>query len=303
MADHQLAIDVNNLTRNFKDKLAVDKVSFKIPQGEIYAFLGPNGAGKSTTVKMLITLLEPDSGDIKILGFDAKTQSEEIRLKIGVALQEASLDESQTGIEFLQLQGRLYGLTTAEIKQRIVDLTPLIDIGEALKKPIKTYSGGMKRRLDLAAAIMHNPKILFLDEPTTGLDPVSRKKVWEQIKSLNDDFGVTIFLTTQYLDEADQLADRVGIIKDGKLVVQDTPQNLKDSIGGDLIIVKSPYFNKVDSKELETIPGISKVDLNHKDKEIIFTTQSGSKSVGAVVLELNKRNIEIESLSASYNHP
>ena len=294
-ASSTLAIEAKNITRNFQGKLAVDNLSIQIKQGEIYAFLGPNGAGKSTTVKILITLLEPTSGSASILGHDIINDSGEVRLLIGVALQEASLDESQTGIEFLRLQGRLYGLTKAQIQKRIDDLIPLIDIGDAIKKQIKTYSGGMKRRLDLAASIIHNPKVLFLDEPTTGLDPISRAKVWQEINRLNKELGMTIFLTTQYLEEADQLADRVGIISGGKLVAQGTPKELKDSIGNDLIIALIDDINQSGIAKLKQISEVTKVDF--KDKELVISTKSGANTIGKVAVELNNQNVKLESLT------
>lgn len=218
-----------------------------------------------------------------------------MRLKIGVALQEASLDGSQSGRELLKLQGRLYGLKKSEIEERINVLTNLIDIGEALDKPIKTYSGGMKRRLDLAASIIHNPEVLFLDEPTTGLDPISRAKVWEEVMRLNKELGMTIFLTTQYLEEADKLANRVGIINNGKLVVEGTPSDLKKSIGKDVIVV---LVDKISEKVLETlrkIEGVEKVDTH--DSEISISTKDGSSIVGQVAIQLDKSNVAIESLT------
>lgn len=289
------AIKVENICKEFQGKPAVNSLSLEIKKGEIYAFLGPNGAGKSTTIKMLITLLKPDSGKVEILGEDIETQSSSIRLKIGVALQEASLDESQTGLEFLRLQGDLYGLTKSQIDQRIEDLIPLVDIGEALKKQIKTYSGGMKRRLDLAASIIHNPKILFLDEPTTGLDPISRNKVWAEINRLNKELGMTIFLTTQYLEEADQLANRVGIISGGKLVIEGTPKDLKASVGNDLIVVSVENINTESLIKLKQIPTVTKVYF--KDQELIIATKSGSTTIGKVAVELNNLGVEIKELT------
>lgn len=295
MNQNKLAIKIQNISRNFQGKPAVDNLSLEVKHGEIYAFLGPNGAGKSTTVKILITLLEADSGQAFILDHNIKTQSDEVRLIIGVALQEASLDLSQTGIEFLTLQGRLYGLTKSQIDRRIQDLIPLIDIGDSLQKQIKTYSGGMKRRLDLAASIIHNPKVLFLDEPTTGLDPISRAKVWQEINRLNKELGMTIFLTTQYLEEADQLADRVGIISSGKLVAEGTPKELKDSIGIDLIIASIDDINQASLNKIKQIPEVTRVDF--KDSELIISTKSGSNTIGKVAVELNNLNIKVESLT------
>lgn len=295
MPNTELAIDVRGLSRTFQGKTAVDNISLSIPKGQIYGFLGPNGAGKSTFVKMLVTLLAPTSGEATILGKDIKTEGNDARLKIGVALQEASLDESQTGIEFLKIQGQLYGLSTKEINDRIKELESLIDIGEALKKPIKTYSGGMKRRVDLAASIIHNPEILFLDEPTTGLDPVSRKSIWKEVQRLNKELGMTIFLTTQYLEEADQLADKIGIINEGKLVIEGTPQELKKSVGKDIIVALVEGMKDTHLKSISDITGVDKAELNNA--ELTIVTGNGSDTIGAVAIALDKQQIKINSLT------
>jgi len=175
-------------------------------------------------------LLTPSAGRAIVAGHDVADEPESVRLRIGVALQDAALDPKQTGVQLLRLQGRLYGLTRGEIDRRLYDLARLIDIGDALDRPIGTYSGGMKRRLDVAAALVHDPEVLFLDEPTTGLDPVSRARMWEEVRRLNRELNMTIFLTTQYLEEADELADRVGIVNDGRLVAEGTPDDLKRSV-------------------------------------------------------------------------
>ncbi len=209
------AIVTEDIARQFGDFWAVAGVDLEIAAGEIYGFLGPNGAGKSTLVRMLCTLMRPTRGRGLVAGHDVAREPELVRLRIGVALQDAALDDRQTGRELLDLQGRLYGLRRAERSVRVEQVLRLVDIGTAIDRQIKTYSGGMKRRLDLAAALIHDPDILFLDEPTTGLDPESRAAVWEEVRSLNEQHGTTIFLTTQYLEEADELADRVGIISRG----------------------------------------------------------------------------------------
>ena len=245
------AVVCEGLQRSYGDHLAVAGVDLEVRPGEIYGFLGPNGAGKSTLVKVLCTLIAPTGGRARVLGHDVHTEPDAVRLRIGVALQEAALDLKQTGIELLQLQGRLYGLSKAEARQRMEDVRGLIDIGDALGQPIGTYSGGMKRRLDLAAALIHNPDLLFLDEPTTGLDPVSRMAVWDEVRRLNEHLGMTIFLTTQYLEEADELADRVGIIDRGRLVAEGTPDELKRSIGTSPNI-KSPRLSRVCSTGLSS---------------------------------------------------
>src|SRR5947209_2165949 len=216
------AITAQGLVRSFDGVAAVDGLDLDIGQGEIYGFLGPNGAGKTTTVRVLCTLLAPTAGRAIVAGHDVATEPGQVRLRIGVALQDVALDPKQTGVELLRLQGRLYGLSRGETEQRLSELTELVDIGDALGRPISTYSGGMRRRLDLAAALVHNPEVLFLDEPTTGLDPLSRLRVWEEVRRLNHDLGMTIFLTTQYLEEADELAHRVGILSAGRLVAEGT---------------------------------------------------------------------------------
>ena len=225
------------LTRHFGDVRAVDGVDLEVAPGEVYGFLGPNGAGKTTITRMLCTLLRPTSGSATVAGFDIARESGLVRLHIGVTLQEGALDNNLTGRELLGLQGRFYGLTRAEVERRIAEVSPILDVS-AIDRRIKTYSGGMKRRLDVAASLIHNPRILFLDEPTTGLDPVSRAAVWEQVARLRSEFGMTIFLTTQYLEEADALADRVGIIDEGHLRAEGRPEDLKRQIGADVIVVR-----------------------------------------------------------------
>jgi len=231
--DRELAVEANQLERRFGAFVAVDKIDLAVRQGEIYGFLGPNGAGKSTTVRMLCTLTQPSGGRATVAGHDVASAADAVRLRIGAALQSTAVDVQQTGTELLRQQGRYYGLSGKEIEGRLAELADLIDLGDALDQRIKGYSGGMKRRIDLAAALIHNPQVLFLDEPTTGLDPVSRTKVWEEVRRLNRELGMTIFLTTQYLEEADALADRVGIIDHGRIVAEGTPEELKRSIGAD----------------------------------------------------------------------
>ena len=229
-------IVARGLTRHFGAVRAVDGVDLDVAPGEVYGFLGPNGAGKTTITRMLCTLLRPTSGGATVAGFDIVREAGRVRLAIGVTLQEGALDDKLTGRELLSLQGRFYGLRRAEVERRIAEVSPILEIS-AIDRRIGTYSGGMKRRLDVAASLMHNPRILFLDEPTTGLDPASRAAVWEQIARLRADLGVTIFLTTQYLEEADALADRVGIIDEGLLRAEGPPEDLKRQIGTDVIVV------------------------------------------------------------------
>jgi ABC-2 type transport system ATP-binding protein len=280
-----LAIRAEGLVRHFDGVAAVDHVDLAIPRGEIYGFLGPNGAGKSTTVRVLCTLLAPTGGRATVAGHDVGSQPEQVRLRIGVALQEAALDPKQTGLELLRLQGRLYGLSRPEIDSRLADLSQLIDIGDALGRPIGTYSGGMKRRLDLAAALVHNPEVLFLDEPTTGLDPVSRARMWEEVRRLNDELNMTIFLTTQYLEEADALADRVGIINGGRLVAEGTPADLKRSIGSDVIVARIEASAAQAADTVRAVDGVRGVETN--GDEMIVTTIDGPATIGLVAVALN----------------
>src|SRR5881396_1787212 len=225
-------IVVDGLVRVFKgDIRAVDGIDLQVSPGEIYGFLGPNGAGKSTTVHVLTTLLPPTAGRATVAGFDVSTQGPDVRRRIGAALQEAALDNFLTGREHFELQGGLHGLSKAERAARGEELLERVGLTEAADRKVGGYSGGMKRRLDLALALVHRPSVLFLDEPTTGLDPQSRSALWTEVGRLAKDEGVTVFLTTQYLEEADVLADRVGIIDHGRLVAEGTPDALKAEIG------------------------------------------------------------------------
>ena len=279
------AIRAEHLVRRFNELTAVDNVDLDIRRGEIYGFLGPNGAGKSTTVRMLCTLLSPSAGRAVVAGYDVATEPEKVRLRIGVALQEAALDPKQTGIELLRLQGRLYGLSRAEITRRLTELGQLIDIGDALGRRIGTYSGGMKRRLDLAGALVHNPEVLFLDEPTSGLDPVSRARMWEEVRRLNRQLNMTIFLTTQYLEEADELADRVGIIHEGRLVAEGTPEDLKRSVGNDVIVAQLDGRAEAARGAVEGLAGVRSVEV--QGDEVTVTATDGAATIGAVAVALN----------------
>jgi ABC-2 type transport system ATP-binding protein len=289
------AIRAEGLVRRFGENAAVDGVDLAVEPGEIYGFLGPNGAGKTTTVRMLVTLLSPTSGRATVAGRDVVSQPHEVRLRIGVALQEAALDAQQTGEEILRLQGRLYGLTAGETKRRLSDLGELIDLGDALDRRVGNYSGGMRRRLDLAAALVHNPDVLFLDEPTTGLDPVSRQKVWEEVRRLNDELGVTIFLTTQYLEEADRLADRVGIIDAGRIAAEGTPESLKRSVGQDLVVASTRGEANGAVERLRDLEAVDKVDV--RGEELTIATPDGPRVVGKVAVALEESGVAVERLT------
>jgi ABC-2 type transport system ATP-binding protein len=224
-------IEAIGLQRRFKDVEAVAGIDLRVLPGEIYGFLGPNGAGKSTTVHMLTTLLPPSGGRATVAGFDVARQGAQVRASIGAALQEAALDPFLTGAEHLRLQASLHGIRGDRRKRLIAELLDRVGLTSAGNRKVRTYSGGMKRRLDLALALIHDPSILFLDEPTTGLDPQSRTALWDEVGRLAREEGVTVFLTTQYLEEADVLADRVGIIDHGHIVAEGTPAQLKAQIG------------------------------------------------------------------------
>ncbi len=294
-SDSPAAIKATGLVRRFGDFTAVDGVDLDVQAGEIYGFLGPNGAGKSTAVRMLCTLLAPNGGSATVAGFDVETEPEEVRFRIGVALQDAALDPQQTGMELLRLQGRLYGLNKGDVAARLDELSTLVDIGDALNRRIGTYSGGMKRRLDLAAALVHNPQVLFLDEPTTGLDPVSRLKVWEEVRRLNDNLGMTIFLTTQYLEEADELADRVGIIAAGKIVAEGTPEALKRSIGDDVIVVRIEGDATVAKAAVAVVDGVTSTEL-HGD-ELTVAAADGAAIVSPVAVALSASGVKVKELT------
>jgi ABC-2 type transport system ATP-binding protein len=289
------AIYADALVRHFNGSRAVDEVDLRIPPGEIYGFLGPNGAGKSTIVRMLCTLLAPTGGRALVAGYDVASQAGQVRLRIGVALQEAALDPKQTGSELLNLQGRLYGLSGQALTRRLTELGELIELDDALDRQIGTYSGGMQRRLDLAAALVHNPQILFLDEPTTGLDPASRARVWSEIRRLNRQLGMTIFLTTQYLEEADELAHRVGIIERGRIVAEGTPEELKRSVGTDVIVARVAGDAEAARPLLDAVPGVLGVDAH--GNELVIATSNGAGVISPVAVALAGSNLTVRDLT------
>jgi ABC-2 type transport system ATP-binding protein len=242
------AVEAEGLVKTYRGRAgsveAVRGVDLRVEAGEIFGFLGPNGAGKSTTVKMLTTLLSITAGIARIAGLDVASEPDAVRQHIGVALQEAGLDPRQTGRELLVLQGRLFDLSAAEAETRAEELLELVELSDAADRRIKSYSGGMKRRLDLASALVHRPDVLFLDEPTTGLDPASRVTVWDEVRRINER-GTTVFLTTQYLEEADQLCDRLAIIDDGRIVREGTPPQLKAELKDRLRLAREATLDDV----------------------------------------------------------
>lgn len=290
------AIDVHHVRRRFAGHWALDGISMCVRSGEIYGFLGPNGAGKSTLVRILCTLLRPTEGTAVVAGYDIRTQQREIRLRIGAALQATALDDSQTGQEMLELQGRLYGLDRRQVRARLAEIGELIDLGDALHRRAGTYSGGMRRRLDLALALVHNPSVVFLDEPTSGLDPASRARLWQEIRRLNRDLAITVFLTTQYMEEADKLADRVSFISHGRLVAQGTPAELKRSIGNDLVVAAvSGLPARAAAAALAAVPHVRSVSV--RGPVVTSAVADGGAAIGPIAVALAAAGARVENLT------
>ena len=287
------AIVVEGLERAFGEVLAVQGIDLRVDEGEIYGFLGPNGAGKTTTVRMLTTLLLPTGGRASVAGHDVVAEARQVRSSIGVALQEAALDPLMTGRELIRLQATLQGLPPARGRERADGLLERVGLDYAADRRVGTYSGGMQRRLDLAAALVHEPRVLFLDEPTTGLDPVSRKTIWEEVRQLNEE-GTTVFLTTQYLEEADQLADNVGIIDSGRIVAEGTPEALKGEVGNphvELLVGEGAV------PEAERVcAGLGKLLPPKDGKRVLLEVANGAADVPRVVRALDEAGIAVESL-------
>jgi len=287
------AIEVERLERAFGDVLAVQGIDLQVDEGEIYGFLGPNGAGKTTTVRMLTTLLLPTGGRAGVAGYDVVREARQVRASIGVALQEAALDPLMTGRELIRLQATLQGLPAGAGRKRADELLERVDLAAAADRRVGGYSGGMKRRLDLAAALVHEPRVLFLDEPTTGLDPVSRKTIWEEVRTLNDE-GTTVFLTTQYLEEADQLADNVAIIDSGRIVAEGTPDSLKTEIGNPHIQLQLAAGSIAEAEKVCAEVGrlLPPVD----GRTVLVEATNGAADIPKVVRALDDAGIAVESL-------
>jgi ABC-2 type transport system ATP-binding protein len=287
------AIEAEGLERTFAGSIkAVAGVDLEVADGEIYAFLGPNGAGKTTTVRMLTTLLRPTAGSARVAGFDVVAEPGKVRTAIGVALQEAALDPLMTGRELIRLQATLHGLGRREGQAKADALLERVDLVDAADRQVGTYSGGMRRRLDLASALVHEPRVLFLDEPTTGLDPVSRRTIWEEVEDLNRE-GTTVFLTTQYLEEADQLADRVGIIDVGRIVAEDTPGRLKAQIGRPHLEIR---LIEGSAERAKVIVARFGTPLPSKDGAVLVELERGAAEVAPVVRALDEAGLIVEAL-------
>jgi ABC-2 type transport system ATP-binding protein len=288
-------IKVEGLTKIFNHELkAVDHVTFSVKKGEVFGFLGPNGAGKTTTINMLITILKPTEGKASILGSDIAKQSNEVRSSIGLVPQEYTSDDDLTGLENLLLCADLYGIPRQTSKKRASELLQLVELTEFKDKKVQTFSGGMRRRLELACGLINRPKVLFLDEPTLGLDVQTRAATWNYIKTLKKEYGMTLFMTTHYLEEADSLCDRIAIIDHGKIVVTGTPTELKDGLGGDIISLS--IAKDVDITDL--IKGIGHVKEVKKDNgSYIIKSESGEVTAPLIIEALRKANHVVTRLS------
>jgi ABC-2 type transport system ATP-binding protein len=287
------AIETRALERRFEGGIvAVAGVDLEVSAGEIYAFLGPNGAGKTTTVRVLTTLLRPTAGEATVAGYDVVRDAADVRRRIGVALQEAALDPLMTGRELMRFQATLHGIPRGETESRADALLERVGLTLAADRRVGTYSGGMRRRLDLGMALIHEPEVLFLDEPTTGLDPVSRQAIWEEVRKLNEE-GATVFLTTQYLEEADRLAHRVGIIDDGRMAAEGTPAQLKAQVG-------RPHLelcvgDEQEPRAKEVLERFGQV-LPEKDGAVLVTLPEGPEQVPPIVRALDEAGLVVHSL-------
>jgi len=289
----ELGIEARGLVREFKHVKAVQGIDLRVEPGEIYGFLGPNGAGKSTTVHMLTTLLPPTAGTARVAGYDIVKEGPKVRAAIGAALQEAALDPYLTGREHVRLQASLHGMRRVDRDRQTEDLLVRVGLSRAADRKVQTYSGGMKRRLDLALALVHEPRILFLDEPTTGLDPQSRSALWSEVARLARDDGVTVFLTTQYLEEADVLADRVGIIDHGLIVAEGTPAQLKAEIA-------RPTVEAVphDASQLGAVTAVLEQfgERTQSSPGAVAVLLDGKGDLADVVRALDSEGVDVEDL-------
>jgi ABC-2 type transport system ATP-binding protein len=293
-----LAIEARGLVKRYNEEvLAVDGVDLSIPPNAIYGLLGPNGAGKTTMISMLTTLLEPTAGSARVLGLDVVRQANEVRRRIGVTFQEMVLDDELTGRDVLDFHGRLYGQSKAERQAKIEELLALVELEEAADRISRTYSGGMKRRLELARALMTTPEVLFLDEPTLGLDPQTRARVWEYIRDLKEQDDLTLLVTTHYMDEAEYLADQVGIIDAGKLVVEGTPQELIEQMGADTIRIVGQGDRDGFVEKVQALPFVQSVTVGRTVIQV--GVDSGSRRLVQVLSQAADDGFSVEDVSVA----
>jgi ABC-2 type transport system ATP-binding protein len=292
------AIRAERLRRTFApDIRAVDGIDLEIEPGAVFGFLGQNGSGKTTTVRMLTTLLKPSGGRAEVAGFDVTREGGAVRERIGVALQEAGLDEMQSGRELLVLHGMLFGMDRKQAGARAAELLEIVDLAEAADRRIGGYSGGMQRRLDLAAALVHRPQILFLDEPTTGLDPISREAIWRYVGDLNAREGVTVFLTTQYLEEADRLAHEVAIMDLGRIVAQGSPAELKASIGTDVVTVRTSGGATSQERAIGVLQQLEGAEVRAVDETVVVYIAEGARAIARIVILLSDAEVEVAEIT------
>lgn len=290
-------IDVNHLSKSYGSIKAVNDLILSVKKGQVFGFLGPNGAGKSTTMMIFTTLLKPTSGKALIAGFDVMKNAKQVRENIGFVQQETTVDEYLTGRENLLLQAKLNHIPKNEINQRIDEVLELIELSDKQHQAVVTYSGGMRKRLDIAGGLLHHPKVLFLDEPTVGLDIQTRRKIWEYIKKIHIEFEMTIFVTTHYMEEADNLCDRIGIIDGGKIQVIDSPQNMKNALGNEIISLAVENNANHDSflVELKKIEFIKKI--NDDDSKLTLFTSNGTEVIPKIFQISSKLGIKIITIS------
>jgi len=289
------SVETRSLSKSFGTVTAVNDISFAVESGEIFGFLGPNGAGKSTTIMILTTLLKPTSGQALVFGFDVMTQPKQVRQSIGYVQQESTVDEYLTGRENLLLQARLNHIPKDQIDKRIDDVLDLIELSDKQNDPVVTYSGGMRKRLDIAGGLLHRPKVLFLDEPTVGLDIQTRRKIWEYIKKIHKEFEMTIFLTTHYMEEADQLCDRIGIIDRGEIQVIDSPENMKNAMGNEVISLTFENGNSDFLSQLRQIDLIKKI--NEDNNKLTIFASKGTEVIPKIFQISSELQIKIISIS------
>jgi ABC-2 type transport system ATP-binding protein len=283
-----------NLTKKFGNFTAVDKINLRIMQGEIFGFLGPNGAGKTTTIKMLSTLLHPSSGLANVCDYDVSKKQNDVRQCIGIVFQDPAVDDQLTGEENLDFHARMYGMDAKKRKERVDYVLKLVDLKDKAKVLVKHYSGGMRRRLEIARGLMHFPKVLFLDEPTLGLDPQTRRGIWDYIKKLNREENMTILITTHYMEEADSLCHRIGIIDHGKILITDTSENLKNIVGDDVITINTKAAGRL-ARILEK-KGMTKKAKVH-DSTLDISVKSGEKRIPEIMKIAEKEKIMINTIS------
>jgi ABC-2 type transport system ATP-binding protein len=289
------AIKITGLSKKFDELIAVNNVDLEIAEGELFGLLGPNGAGKTTMISMLCTISRPSSGTAKVWNHDIVKEQDKVRRSIGIVFQDPSLDDNLTGKENLQFHGRLYKVPKNVMNERMADLMDLMELSDRADDLVKTYSGGMRRRLEIVRGLLHHPKVLFLDEPTLGLDPQTRRHIWEYIEKLNESERITMLLTTHYMDEADYLCDRIAIIDHGKIVALGKPSTLKGSLGGDVITLATSSKNEKFKESLLSLENVTGVDFV-KDA-IRLTTSKGETVIPKAMNMAREHEIEVKSVS------